>query len=184
MRTSLKVLLAAALFVGSSFAGAGALAASGQAVAVTIQQVEPFPYVCLPHSGGFDEIEAVIGQMWQSMQEQNIFPMGGMIGVFQADPTQVEAKNLKWEVGFPVSEQAAPQSPLEKKSWVFTTVATAMHVGPYDKTGDTIAEMYKWIYANGYVADGPILEKYTDVDPEKVDPNALKTEIWIPVKKK
>ena len=180
MRTSFKVSLAAVVLLFASGSGA----ASGQAVAVTIQQVEPFPYICLPHSGGFEDIEAVIGQMWQSMQEQNIFPMGGMIGVYHSDPSTVEAKNLKWEVGFPVSEQTTPQPPLEKKHWVFTTVATAMHIGPYDKTGDTLAEMYKWIDANGYTPDGPILEKYMDMDPSKVDPNALKTEVWIPVKKK
>jgi effector-binding domain-containing protein len=180
MRTSLKVSLAAAVLICASGFGA----ASGQAIAVTIQQVEPFPYICLPSSGGFEQIEAVIGQMWQSMQEQNIFPMGGMIGVYHSDPTMIDFKNLKWEVGFPVSEQASPLSPLEKRHWIFTTVASAMYVGPYDKTGDAIVKMYEWIFANGYTADGPILEKYMDMDPSKVDPNALKTEIWIPVKKK
>lgn len=184
MRTSLKVLSAAVLLVGSSAAGAGSLAASGQELAVTIQQVEPFPYICLPHSGGFEDIEAVIGQMWQSMQEQNIFPMGGLIGVYHSDPAKVEAKSLKWEVGFPVSEQASPLEPLQKKHWVFATVASAMHVGPYDRTGETLAKMGDWLEANGYEAAGPILEKYMDMNPATVDPKDLKTEIWIPVKKK
>ncbi len=180
MRTFNKVVLAAAVLVLACGAGA----APGQDIKVTIQQVEPFPYVCLPASGGFEKIEDIIGQMWQSMQEQNIFPMGGMIGVFHSDPSKVEAKDLKWEVGFPVSEQTSPLEPLEKKQWVFPTVASAMHVGPYDKTGETLTKMYEWIEANGYEAAGPILERYTDMDPAKVDPNALQTEIWIPVKKK
>lgn len=180
MRPSVKVSLAAAVLV----LAAGAGAAPGQDIKVTIQQVEPFPYVCLPHSGGFEDIEAVIGQMWQAMQEQNIFPMGGMIGVYHSDPTKVEAQNLKWEVGFPVSEQTSPLEPLEKRQWVFPTVASAIHVGPYDKTAETLAKMYDWIDANGYTQAGPILEKYMDMDPSKVDPNALQTEIWIPVKKK
>ena len=33
-------------------------------------------------------------------------------------------------------------------------------------------------------ADGPILERYLDEKPETVKPEELRTEVWVPCKKK
>jgi effector-binding domain-containing protein len=71
-----------------------------------------------------------------------------------------------------------------KKVWEHKTVAVAMHVGPYDKSGAAVEKVMAWLAAQGYETDGPILEHYLDMNPMAVKPQDLRTEIWVPCKKK
>ena len=75
---------------------------------------------------------------------------------------------MEWEVGFPVVEQALIQAPLARKRWIFKTVAWAMHVGPYEKTGETIDQILTWMDANGYSQGGPVVEQYDGYRPQTV----------------
>ena len=151
---------------------------------VSVQEVTPFVYVCISHKGPFSEIENVIGQLMMSCQNQNIYPGGPMIGVYYNSPDEVKPEDLQWEIGFPVTPQVMPQSPLEKKQWNFTQVATATHAGPYEKTGETIAKVYEWLEANGYTQAGPLLERYLTMPTPDTKPEDMKTEIWIPCETK
>lgn len=150
---------------------------------VEIRQVEPFVYCSLSRKGSFSEIQALVGELMQHMQNQNIFPTGPMIGIYHGDPNLADPENIEWEMGFPINEQAFVQAPLQKKQWIFTTVAVAVHEGPYEKTGETILKIREWLEENGYVQNGPILERYLDPDPSRTTPDRLKTEIWLPCKK-
>jgi len=150
---------------------------------VEIRQVEPFVYCSLSRKGSFSEIEAAVGELMQHMQNQNVFPTGSMIGVYHGDPSLSDPDSIQWEVGFPINEQAFVQAPLQKKKWTFTAVAVGVHEGPYEKTGETILKMREWLEENGYVQNGPVLERYLDPDPSRTTPDRLKTEIWLPCKK-
>ncbi len=153
-----------------------------QGAAVKIQKVEPFAYFCLKHKGSFSAIQEVIQRLMLESQSQNVFPSGPLMGVYYGNPEQVKPEQLEWEMGFPVTPHALVQPPLEKKEWNFTEVAVCLHKGSYEKTGETISKMMEWIEASGYAADGPIMERYLDMDPEGMKPQDLRTEIWIPVK--
>lgn len=155
-------------------------------VAVTVKEVEPFPYCAVVHKGPLTEIAGVIGQLIGAMQTQGLFPQirGPMVGVYYNVPGQVKDEELSWEVGFVITAQAAPQPPLVKKTWEHRTVAVALHVGPYAKAGETIKAIADWLTAHGYEAAGPILERYLDMNPAAVKPEALRTEIWVPCLKK
>ncbi|MDD8021404.1 MAG: GyrI-like domain-containing protein [Acidobacteriota bacterium] len=150
---------------------------------VEIKEVEPFVYCSLSRTGSFSEIEAVIGELMQQMQSQNVFPMGSMISIYHGDPTQSDLDKIQWEVGFPINEQALVQAPLEKKQWTFTTVAITVYDGPYEKIGETISNMHRWLEDNEYVQNGPILERYLDADPASTSSDRLRVEIWLPCKK-
>jgi AraC family transcriptional regulator len=150
---------------------------------VEIRQVEPFVYCSLSRKGSFSEIEAAVGELMQHMQNQNVFPTGSMIEVYHGDPSLSDPDSIQWEVGFPINEQAFVQAPLQKKQWTFTAVAVGVHEGPYEKTGETILKMREWLEENGYVQNGPVLERYLDPDPSRTTPDRLKTEIWLPCKK-
>jgi len=156
------------------------LPAPGQ---VEIREVQPFVYCSLSKKGSFEAIEATIGELMQHMQNQNVFPTGSMIGIYHGDPTLSDPENIQWEIGFPINEQAQVLAPLDKKQWTFTTVAVSVHEGPYEKTGETILKMREWLQDNGYVQNGPILERYLDSDPGRTSPDRLRTEIWLPCKK-
>jgi effector-binding domain-containing protein len=157
---------------------------ASQDISASIKEIEPFAYCCLEHEGIFSDMPEVIGRLMENMREQNIAPQGGIIAVYRNSPDQVEPEALSWEVGFPVMEQAFVQLPLLKKTWEYTSVAETMHIGPYEKTGETIVKLTEWLGSKGYETSGPILETYFDMNPDEIDPAKLRTQIWIPVKKK
>lgn len=151
---------------------------------IEIRTVEPFVFCSLSRVGSFEEIESLIGELMQHMQNQNVFPTGGLIGIFYGDANLSDPEKIQWEMGFPINEQAQVLAPLEKKQWAFTTVAVSLHQGPYEQTGETILKIQEWLEENGYVQNGPILERYHDPDPSRVSGNDLRTEIWIPCSKR
>ena len=158
--------------------------ASGQGnqdrkVIVAVKNVNPFLYSCLSYKGPISDTPEVIGSLLETMQSQNIIPMGPLVGIFYGDPASQKPESAEWEVGFPVIEQAMVQAPLMKKSWIFKTVAWAIHVGPYEETPKTIDQILLWMEANGYKQNGPVLELYA-MDPETTDEESLETEVWLP----
>lgn len=159
---------------------------AAQDLAVAIKEVEPFPYCAIAHRGPFTDMGTVIGELMGAMQAQGLFPQirGPLIGIYHNSPGATKPGDLAWEAGFIIAAQATVQPPLLKKTWEFTTVAVAMHVGPYDKAGEAIAKMTAWAAAQGYDPAGPVLERYLDQNPDAVKEDELRTEIWIPVKKR
>lgn len=147
---------------------------------IALKEVSPFTYCCIPHKGPFTEIEKIIGQLMQATKSQNIFPGGPMIGVYYNSPEKVKPEDLEWEIGFPVTPQATPQAPLEKKQWTFTKIVSALHIGPYEKTGETVIKINEWMKAHNLVHSGPVLEKYLTMPTPETKPEDLKTEIWVP----
>ncbi len=149
----------------------------------SIEDIAPFSYVCISHKGPFSDMEKVIGLLLSSMQSQNIRMTGAMFGIFYNSPQTVRPEELIWEVGFPVDPETIPQRPLEKKLWNFAHVVVGLHIGPYSENSQTTGRMMEWMRVNNFVADGPVLERYLDMDPSKLLPEGLRTEIWIPCRK-
>ena len=172
------------VFLSSALASNLSAAKSIQETGTEIKAVQSFAYVCIHHVGPFTEIENVISQIFPIMQSQNISPGGAMIGVYYSDPQVVAPENMEWEIGFPCSAQVSPLKPLEKKVWSFEKVASAMHTGPYEKTGETYIKIFEWMESNRYEPVGPVLEKYLSMPGSDTDPATLRAEIWIPVQKK
>jgi effector-binding domain-containing protein len=159
---------------------------AAQDIAITVKEVEPFPYCAVDHKGPYTDMGAVIGQLVGAMQAQGLFPQvrGPVIGVYHNSPADTRPEDLSWEAGFIVTAQAEAQPPLVKRVWEHRTVAVAMHIGPYDKVGATVARIITWLESHGYKVDGPILERYLDQNPAAVKPEALRTEIWVPCREK
>jgi effector-binding domain-containing protein len=166
-----------------------ALAAVGQGLqdetVPSLKDVEPFAYCAIAHKGPLSDMSGVIGQLIQAMQSQNLFSAirGPMVGIYPEDPSQTDSSDLSWEVGFIVTAQAEPGPPLVKKVWDHPTVASIVHIGPYNRSGETIGRLMAWMKAGGYAADGPLLERYLN-NPMQVKPEELRTEMWIPCAKK
>lgn len=181
----MKKMLSCLLLIGLVFVASPLRSPSippSQPSSVKIQKIEPFAYFCLKRKGSFSAIREVILQLMQESHAQNVFPSGPLMGVYYGSLEKFASEDMEWEMGFPVTPHALIQPPLEKKEWNFTEVAVALHKGPYEKTGETIAKMMEWIETNGYEAAGPLVERYLDMNPDEIKPEDLKTEIWIPVK--
>jgi effector-binding domain-containing protein len=99
-------------------------------------------------------------------------------------PEGTKEEDVTWEAGFIISVQAVPRPPLEKKVWEHRKVAAAMCVGPYEKLGEAVEKICAWIVEQGYEVAGPVLERYLDMNPQAVKPEALRTEIWVACRKK
>jgi effector-binding domain-containing protein len=151
----------------------------------SLKDVEPFAYCAIVQKGPLSGISNAVGQLIQEMQGQNLFSAirGPMVGIYPLAPTPADSADLSWEIGFVVTAQAEPQAPLVKKVWDRPTVASVVHIGPYAKSGETIDRLMAWMKAGGYIADGPLLERYLN-NPMQVKPEELRTEIWIPCAKK
>jgi effector-binding domain-containing protein len=175
----MAVLAAAAMLIVLS------ASSTAQGQAASIKRVSSFAYVCVTHKGPLTDMSRVITELMQLMQDQKIFPKvrGPMIGVYFNAPGQVKPEELIWEVGYPVPRGLEAQVPLIRKVWTNKTVAAALQLGPYSKTGETIQKLMDYIGAQKYVVDGPVLERYLN-NPMQVKPEELQTEIWIPCKKK
>lgn len=183
MRKTCFVLLAVSV-VTVGILTSGILNRASENKEIAIVETASFAYCCIHNKGPFTEIEKIINQLMPTMQSQNIFPMGPMIGVYYSDPSKVPAEELEWEIGFPVTAQAMPQPPLEKKVWEFKLVASTIHTGPYETTGESYSKIYEWMEVNGYVQTGPVLERYLTIPTPETKPEDMKTEIWVPCEKK
>jgi AraC family transcriptional regulator len=179
---SIGAVLLTAVLAGLALS---AIAAS-QDLAVTVKDVEPFPYCAIVHKGPFTDMGTVIAELVGAMQTQGLFPMvrGPLVGVYYNSPADTEPEDLSWEAGFIIAAQATPQPPLIKKIWEYRTVAVAMHVGPYEKVGESIVKIMTWLAGQDFEVVGPVLERYLDQNPAAVKPEALRTEIWVPCRKR
>jgi effector-binding domain-containing protein len=155
-----------------------------QTVPINVQKIEPFAYFCVRVKGPFSQINDVIGKLTLEAQAQSAIPTGPLMAVYYNNPAEVGEKDLDWEVGFPVSPQQMIQPPLLLKTWDFTQVAGGLHQGPYEKAGETIDKILQWMDEHGYAPAGPVMERFLDMNPSELKPQDLRTEIWIPFKKK
>ena len=151
---------------------------------IEIKTIQPFSYCCIPHKGPFTDIQSVIAQLYSSVQGQNIPPAGGMVGIYYNSPEDTEPQDLEWDMGFPCDAHVSPLQPLQRKIWSFTQVASAVHSGSYETTGETYMVIFEWLEANGMEPAGPVLERYLTMPTPDTNPEDMRTEIWVPFQKK
>jgi effector-binding domain-containing protein len=73
------------------------------------------------------------------------------------------------EVGVQVNTSFAPAEAVVASTLPGGLVATATHIGPVAKIGDTHHAVREWSEANGYRLAGPHWEIYGDPDPSTGD---------------
>lgn len=150
---------------------------------VQVKDQPPFTYAYLDCAGSFQQIPAKIMEFMGTFFKQGLKPAGNLFAMYFNSPDQVPESNLKWLIGMPIAPGAAPVDPLKKGEFKHPKVAVCLHVGPYDKIGETYTKLMAFIDQNGWKPIGPGLEKYLD-NPQTVAPEKLRTEIWMPVEKK
>jgi len=60
------------------------------------------------------------------------------------------------------------------------SLAVARHVGPYEEMGLAEHALHAWAEEHGFEPNGPIRELYVN-DPDQVAPEALETEVLLPI---
>jgi AraC family transcriptional regulator len=148
---------------------------------VVIKDVNPFWYASMDFQGPFEQMPVKIGLFMQEFMKQKL-PFGGnLFGIYFNSPAQVKPEELKWAIGIPVLKDSVVNAPLKKSEFLFKKIAVYIHVGPYEKVGESYNKVFKFVEEKGYEVAGPVFESYLDRDPSKVKPEELRTEIWVPV---
>ena len=151
---------------------------------VAIQNSAPFTYAYLQCTGSYAQIPDKVNEFMGIFFKQGLTPLGSFFGMYLNSPGEIKEEELQWQLGFPVAADATVAAPLQKGEFTFSKVAVYLYVGPYDKSSESYAKIMEFIDKNGYTMAGPIAERYLDMDPMSVKPEALRTEIIIPVEKK
>lgn len=162
----------------------GPLMAAGKAPAIKaeIRKLSPFTYLCFEGKGPYAGIPEGENILLAEFSASGLKPADKEIAVYWNSPLYVKQADLRWDIGFPVSSGQKDTGRLKAKTFTFTKVAVALHVGSYMTTYRTINALYQWIARSGHkTVGGPCVERYLD-DPGSTVPDARKrTEIWIPV---
>jgi AraC family transcriptional regulator len=160
-----------------------ACAAFGFGQGVQIRDQRAFFYAYLDCAGPFTQMQAKIGEFMPAYMGQGLGPFTGLMAVYFDAPGQVPEAELKWRIGAPIDKEKEPAAPLKKDIFDHPKVAYALHVGPYEKVGETYAKISAFIENNGWQVSGPALEIYLD-NPAQTAPEKLRTEIMFPDTKK
>lgn len=76
------------------------------------------------------------------------------------------------EVGFPVPDPIEPDGDVVPSTLPAGTVATAMHVGPYDQVAGVYFALESWMAEHGYASSGAPWETYLD-GPDVAAPRTI-----------
>ena len=110
---------------------------------------------------------------------------GPPMGIYYDDPERVPEEGLRAEVAVPIVEQCQPAEDVVRKELPGMEVASAVHVGPYDKAPAVYREIFAWMAENGYdhVVEMGTREIFHKVMGEVDTPDELVTEIQVPIQK-
>ncbi len=127
------------------------------------------------------DIPAFLGRAYQSvvqvLEAQGIAPVGEPFAYYLGAPTTT----VEMEAGFPVAAACEPSGDVVPGVLPGGTVATGVHVGPYDTMVDTYNRLMAWVADQGLVPQKGMWEVYL-TDPQKQpDPSTWRTEIFWPV---
>jgi len=156
-------------------------------VEVTLKLSESRTVAFISMKGPYDQIASTFPRLYGWVAKKGYGFFGPPIGVYYNAPQLVPPEELLWELQCPVGSHVAPCKPdasgVGVKQVAETEVASAMHVGPFDKIGQTWGALFEWISQNGYDVAGPAEEIYL-TDPATTPPEELMTEVRFPVKRK
>jgi effector-binding domain-containing protein len=153
---------------------------------IKVIEVEAFDYAAIDVTGSYDQHAVVFGQLYQAAGEQQLSMDKPPFGIYLNSPMDTPEDSLKWEVGLVVSADTDVKSPLIKKLWSLTPVATLHYEGVFseESMGAAYGQLYGWVAQNGYTVTGPMLEKYLGPPTTNEDGEMSgKVDIWVPVKK-
>lgn len=130
--------------------------------------------------GPTDRLEAPLLRLFDWVDSRGYEVLGPPMGIFYDDPTQVPPEHCRSDLCVPVGPEAESDGEWEVTVLPSETVAVAEHRGPYGDYTGTYRLVYEWIQSHGYRAVGPPAEVYLS-DPDRTSPDALRTEIRVPI---
>lgn len=93
----------------------------------------------------------------------------------------MDMQDLDLEIGFPVASSLPGKDSIQAGEIPGGQGVSCLHVGPYDKVAAAYEAAERWMQANDHEATGVAYEFYLN-DPGQTPPDALQTQILLPLK--
>ncbi len=104
-----------------------------------------------------------------------------MVGAPLTITTTYDSGGWKFDAAIPVDRNdAATREDIQAGTTYAGRAAQFIHVGPYDKIGETTTKAFAWLAVQGYKAHDRLIEDYIS-DPGKTPPEQLQTRLTIPI---
>lgn len=149
-----------------------------------IKQIEAQTVAFLEMRGEYAQTPEGYGQLYGWIAQQGLASEGMPAAVYLTMPPEVPESEARWELLAPVAGAPAEREPDASGIGIRhtgpVTVASVMHVGPYETVAPTYEMLFKWIAQGGYHPAGPPMEVYYS-DPATVSPEKYRTEVRVPV---
>lgn len=145
-----------------------------------VETLDSMYVASLAKVGPYTGAGGAIGELMAWIGKNKVVPVGAPFGVYHDDPAKVDPDSTKYEVCIPVPAQTKGDKTVKVVNLEPALVATAIHVGPYDKVAETYGKLMGWVTANKFCVNGPPREYYLN-EPAKVPAESLQTKIAIPV---
>jgi effector-binding domain-containing protein len=149
--------------------------------AIEIKELPPQPVLSLRSKVTMAALPGFIGsafsRLFPYLASLGESPVGPPLAVYHGMPTD---EGIDVELCVPTGTVLAAWDDIGASELPGGKFASVMHLGPYEKVGDTYALLQKWIVDNCYVLAGSSREVYI-VGVGQADPDAYVTEILFPV---
>ncbi|MCJ8148861.1 AraC family transcriptional regulator [Shinella sedimenti] len=151
---------------------------------VTIRSIPPQNLLCIPHTGSYMGIGKAFEALYGTLYSRGLFqPDMRMIGLYLDDPDLVAEDKLRSFACVMVDAAPAVEPPLEQRTLSGGDYAVLRHQGPYANMGAAYRWLFEtWLPASGRsIRDEVMFEHYLN-SPRDVAPEALLTEIGLPLR--
>ena len=155
----------------------------GRTMNVEIKEMPDLRVAAVRHVGPYNQIPMAFEQLNRIVEPSGLVtPDTALLAVFHDDPETTPQDQLRSEAGITVPQDARLPAGLVEERLPAGTYACTVHVGPYEKLGDTWARfMGEWLPASGYrVGSAASFEIYRNT-PMTAPKEQLITELYINV---
>jgi len=132
-------------------------------------------------SADTNTVKAVIADAYTRLDE--FFKANGinMAGAPLTITTSYDARSWKFDAACPVDRNdVAGSGDIHSGSTYAGKAVQFVHVGPYEKIGETTIKAFAWLAVQGYKANDRLIEEYLN-SPADTAPEKLQTRLKIPV---
>lgn len=136
------------------------------------------------HVGPYNQIPQAFERLGAIAAQAGLLPRPGteMLAIYHDDPETVPLAELRSDAALSVPEGVPVPEGLSEQRIVEGRYARTLHVGPYERLGDTWARlMGEWLPSSGHrMSSGVSFEIYRNT-PADAPIDQLRTELYIPI---
>ena len=150
---------------------------------VTVKKLESMRVAFLRHVGPYSECGATWDKLLPGLGARGLLGAGTiLLGLCHDDPEVTPAEKLRYDACVSIDDDFEPEGDVGVQTIAGGDYAETTHAGPYDKLGDTYAELFgRWRPTSGREPrSAPCVEIYLN-DPDSTEPEELLTDVHVPL---